>query len=112
MTVRLPNGDTAHDEIVHGRRVAAVGSDDVGRDGDLVEGPFAGLLSRYLRRPVWLLDLAGWARRGVDVEPITLVSTASINYLASRLGVAALDHRRFRATIVLVGAAEPHAEDG
>jgi uncharacterized protein YcbX len=112
LTVRLPGGETARGKIVHGPHVAAVGWDDIGRHGQVVEGPFAALLSRYLRRPVWLLDLVGWELRGLDVEPLTLVSGASIDHLASRLGLPTLDHRRFRATIVLASAAEPHAEDG
>ena len=112
LTVCVPSGETARGAIVHGRRVTAVGWDETGRDGRVVEGPFAALLSRHLRRPVWLLDLAESGRRGVDVEPLTLISIASVDHLASRLGVPGLDHRRFRATIVLAGAAEPHEEDG
>jgi len=111
LTVRLPGGDTARGEIVHGDMVTAVGWDEVGKRGSIVEGPFSALLSRHLRRPVSLLDLAAWPTRGVDVEPLTLVSTGSIAHLAARLGMPGLDHRRFRANIVLAGADEPHVED-
>jgi uncharacterized protein len=111
LTVRLPGGETARGKVVHGRSVAALGWDDVGKRGAVVEGPFAPLLSRHLRRPVWLLDLATWEGRGMDVEPLTLVSTTSIGHLASQLGLVTLDHRRFRATLVLTGAAAPHEED-
>jgi uncharacterized protein YcbX len=79
--------------------------------GAVVEGPFAGLLSRHLRRRVELLDLDTWPQRGVDVEPVTLISAASIDHLASRLGLDALDHRRFRANLILAGAERPHQED-
>ena len=60
LTVRLPGGDTARGEIIHGDRVTAVGWDEAGKQGNVVEGPFSALLSRHLRRPVWLLDLVGW----------------------------------------------------
>ena len=69
------------------------------------------MLSRHLRRRVELLDLDAWPQRGVDVEPITLISAASIEHLASRLGLDALDHRRFRANLILAGAERPHQED-
>jgi uncharacterized protein YcbX len=111
LTVRLPGGASASAGIVHGAPLAAVGWDDIARHGEVVDGPFAELLSRHLRRPVAVLDLAGWARRGVDVEPLTVVSTTSIEHLASRLGLPSLDHRRFRANLVLDGAQRPHEED-
>jgi len=112
LTVQLPSGAVARGEILHGPDAGAIGWDDVDRRGGLVEGPFAALLSRHLRRPVSLLDLAGWTGRGLDAEPLTLVSTASIDHLAAQLGVATLDQRRFRASLVLDGADAPHAEDG
>jgi len=111
LTIRLPTGEEARGPVVHGRELGAEGWDDVVKRGAVVEGPFAALLSRHLRRPVELLDLEGWPTRGVDVEPVTLISEASIGHLASRLGLDALDHRRFRANLILSGADRPHQED-
>jgi len=111
LTVRLPEGDAATGEILHGQELGALGWDDIDRRGAVVEGPFAALLSRHLRRPVSVLDLAGREGRAVDVEPLTLISTASIDHLAGRLGLRTLDHRRFRANLVLAGAGGPHEED-
>jgi uncharacterized protein YcbX len=111
LTIRLPGGEEAQGPVVHGRALGAEGWDEIVRHGAVVQGPFAGLLSRHLRRPVELLDLEGWSRRGVDVEPVTLISTASIGHLAARLGLEALDHRRFRANLILASAERPHQED-
>lgn len=111
LTIRLPSGDVARGPVVHGRELGAEGWDEIVKRGPVVEGPFARLLSRHLRRTVELLDLDGWPDRGVDVEPVTLISTASISHLASRLGLDALDHRRFRANLILAGAERPHQED-
>ena len=45
------------------------------------------------------------------VEPVTVVSCASINRLAAEAGVAALDPRRFRSLFEVDGCGE-HEEDG
>jgi uncharacterized protein len=111
LSIRVPGGDGADGRITHGPDLGAVGWDEKIRHGRVVEGPFGALLSRHLRRPVELLDLGAWETRGVDVEPITLVSTASIEHLRARLRMARLDHRRFRANLVLAAADRPHQED-
>jgi hypothetical protein len=46
----------------------------------------------------------------VDVEPITIVSSASIEELARQAGRDALDGRRFRMLLEIEGCA-PHEED-
>ncbi len=73
--------------------------------GRVVEGPFREALTAYCGRPVRLLrcDRDG---DGADMEPLTLVSHASVADLASRGGHAdELDSRRFRITLELDGCA-------
>jgi uncharacterized protein len=111
LTVRLPDGESATGDLEHDAALAALGWDDVRRRGQVLRGPFAALLSRHLRRPVELVDLGSWTMRGVDVEPVTLVSDASVRHLAERLGRDVLDGRRFRANLVVEGAERPHQED-
>jgi uncharacterized protein YcbX len=77
--------------------------------GRLVEGPWAQALSAFAGRPIRLVK-ADEPASGVDVEPLTLVSTASIAELARRAGVEQLDGRRFRMLVELEGC-EPHEED-
>lgn len=76
----------------------------------VVEGPFREALAAYCGRPVRLLrcDRDG---DGADVEPLTLVSYASVADLATRGGHAdELDSRRFRITLELDGC-PPYEED-
>lgn len=47
---------------------------------------------------------------GIDVLPITLVTTASLRDLETRMG-AEVDYRRFRANLI-IECDEPYAEDG
>jgi hypothetical protein len=77
--------------------------------GRVVEGPWAEALSGFAGRAVRLVK-ADAAAGGVDVEPLTLVSSASIEELARRAGRDALDGRRFRMLIEVDGC-EPHEED-
>ena len=75
-----------------------------------VEGPFAEALSTFCSKPLRLLrcDRDG---DGIDVEPITLVSTASVRDLAERGRYGGeLDARRFRMTLGLAGC-EPYEEE-
>lgn len=77
---------------------------------ELLEGPHAGLFSRWLDRPVRLAR----ARRGdvVFAGAVTLVATASVRDLAERSGHPGLvdEMARFRSTVV-VETATPYAEE-
>jgi uncharacterized protein YcbX len=76
----------------------------------VVEGPFAEALSRYAGKELRLVRPRS-AGDGCDVEPITLLSDASVEELASRSGLGdPLDARRFRMLVHLAGT-EPHEED-
>jgi uncharacterized protein YcbX len=78
-------------------------------DGHLVPGPWDAVLSERAGRPLRLVK-ASAAGGGHDVEPLTLLGTASTARLAEQAGLPDVDSRRFRMLIEFDGAA-PHAED-
>jgi uncharacterized protein YcbX len=103
-------------------------------DGRTIRGPAAGdgeaLTVDFYGRPVpshivdgrWTDELTAYAGTstrlartdrpgaGLDVEPVTIVSLASVAELARQGERTSLDPRRFRMTIELDGC-EPHEED-
>lgn len=90
----------------------AVRTDFYGRgvDGHLVTGPWSAVLSDFVGEEVHLVavDRPGDA---VDVHPVTLVSTATLEHLRRVTpGGDRLDHRRFRM-LVEVGGCDVHEED-
>jgi uncharacterized protein YcbX len=110
LSLRFPDGSVveapadalgaAETTNFYGRAVAA----------HVVDGPFADAISSYCARPVRLLrcDREG---AGADVEPITVVSVASVRDLAERGRYeGALDARRFRLNLELEGC-DPYEED-
>ena len=87
-------------------------TDFYGRDvpGRLVAGPWSAALSEFVGSPVHLVatDVPG---AGVDVHPVTLVSSATIEHLRRVTpGGERLDHRRFRMLVELDGCGV-HEED-
>lgn len=91
---------------------AAVVTDFYGRPvpGHRVTGPWDAALSEFVGAPVHLVatDTAG---HGVDVHPVTLVSSATIEHLRRVApGGEVLDHRRFRMLVELDGC-DVHEED-
>ena len=90
----------------------AVRTDFYGRpvDGHLVEGPWSAALSDFVGQEVHLVavDRPGDA---VDVHPVTLISTATLEHLRRVTPDGErLDHRRFRM-LVEVGDCDVHEED-
>jgi uncharacterized protein len=77
--------------------------------GRVVEGPWADAITAYAGRLVRLVK-ADEPAGGVDVEPLTLVSSESIAELARRAGRDAVDGRRFRMLLEIEGC-DPHEED-
>jgi hypothetical protein len=76
----------------------------------VVEGPFGAALSAYVGAPLRLVR-PHTPGDGCDIEPVTLLSDASVEELARRAGRdEPLDGRRFRMLIHLAGS-EPHEED-
>src|SRR2546426_3065264 len=77
----------------------------------LVLGPFSGAVSAFVGMPLRLArpDELGAAN---DVDPASLLSTASVAELAARAGSdVPRDARRFRMLIEVDGCARPHEED-
>jgi uncharacterized protein YcbX len=90
----------------------AVHTDFYGRDvdGHLVVGPWSAALSDFVGEEVHLVavDRPGDA---VDVHPVTLISTSTLQHLRSVTpGGDRLDHRRFRM-LVEVDGCDVHEED-
>ena len=90
----------------------AVVTDFYGRGvpGHRLAGPWSAALTGFVGRPVDLVatDTPG---AGVDVHPVTLVSSATIEHLRSVTpGGERLDHRRFRMLVELDGC-DVHEED-
>jgi uncharacterized protein len=77
--------------------------------GRVVLGPWAEALATYAGRAVRLVK-ADEPAGGVDVEPLTLVSSESIAELARQAGFDAVDGRRFRMLLEIEGCT-PHEED-
>jgi uncharacterized protein YcbX len=110
LTLRFPGRPP-----VEGRAVdlgEAVRTDFYGRDvpGHLVEGPWSAALTEFVGEEVHLVaaDRPGDA---VDVHPVTLISSATIEHLRSVTPDGGrLDHRRFRM-LVEVGDCDVHEED-
>lgn len=78
--------------------------------GHLVAGPWSSALTEFVGEPIHLVatDTPG---AGVDIHPVTLISTATIEHLRSATpGGEALDHRRFRMLVEVDGCGV-HEED-
>lgn len=110
LTLRLPDGGELTGDAGSGGQ--AVVTDFYGRPvpGHVVEGPFAEALTRFIGRPVRLVR-ADRDGDGPDMEPLTLVSQASVRELAQQGRYAGdLDSRRFRINVEMAGC-EPFEED-
>jgi uncharacterized protein YcbX len=81
------------------------------RQARLVVGPWADAISELMGEPVRLVESAATAPDRGRGGAATLLATASLDALASQLGVEAVDERRFRMNFGVDGV-EAHAEDG
>lgn len=110
MTLRFPDGT-----VVEGDGSAAgepITTNFYGRPvpAHVLEGPWAAAVSRFVGRPIRLarVDRPG---DGADIDPLTLVSLASVDELSRQGGAEdRVDPGRFRMLIELDGC-EPHEED-
>jgi uncharacterized protein len=102
LTLRFPDGDVVQDTPEPG--AAATTRMYAGREipGWIISGPLCAALSDYLGRPVHLFKRAP-EHLGHDDEPVTLMSEASLQALASEFNGTAPDSRRFRMTITITG---------
>ena len=74
-----------------------------------VDGPWEEVLSSFAARPIRLVRCVATGG-GIDILPLTVVTTASIRRLEREIG-GTVDPRRFRASFVLHNEVE-HEEDG
>jgi uncharacterized protein YcbX len=75
-----------------------------------VIGPWTQAFSNLLGRPMTLVEPSFQAPDRGRGGAATLLSTSSLDRLAEQLGVAAIDHRRFRMNFGVEGI-DPHEED-
>jgi hypothetical protein len=108
LRLTFPDGTVVEDDV---RLAEAELTDFWGHrvPGRVVEGPWGEALAAYAGRPVRLVK-ADEPAGGVDVDPLTLVSSESVAELARQAGVGPLDARRFRMLLEIEGV-EPHEED-
>ncbi|MFI5662908.1 MOSC domain-containing protein [Streptomyces sp. NPDC051684] len=109
LTVTGPDGSEATGEVRLGDALEVDFFRHHAVPGRLVEGPWAELFSDRVGQPVRLVRPDA-DNGGVDLRPVTLLGDASVDELARRSGLDAVDARRFRMTLGFTGA-EPHAED-
>jgi len=77
--------------------------------GRLVEGPWAEAISAFAGRELRLVKATSGGG-GYDVQPVTLLSTASVAELERRAGQGGIGAERFRMLVEIDGC-EPHEED-
>lgn len=111
LALRFPDGTIVDGDVRLGEFVAGAFSNGTRRvGGRLVDGAFATALSDFVGEPLRLVKAdEPWLlvrRRG----PVTIVSDASVEELARRSRVEAVDARRFRMLIDVAGC-RPHEED-
>ncbi|CAB4841075.1 unannotated protein [freshwater metagenome] len=78
-------------------------------EGNLIAGPWDELISERLGKKVRLIKTSK-GRNGSDVEPLSLVSSASIKALEDSAQMGVIDARRFRMLIQVDGTGA-HEED-
>ena len=111
LSLSFPDGIVVKDETMDLGQAAITNFYGRPVPGHEVLGPFAEAVSAYVGRPLRLMrcDRDG---DGVDVHPLTIVSTSSVRDLGSRgKHEVDLDSRRFRINIEFEGT-EPYEEDG
>jgi uncharacterized protein YcbX len=109
LTLRFPDGTVAAGEIALGEEIVV---DFYGRpvEGRVVAGPWEEALSRWLGRPLRLVQSAPGAAVDRGRGQVSVVSEASLAELARQAGHEHVDGRRFRMLFQIEGC-EPHAED-
>lgn len=109
LSLRFPDGAVVAGDV--SARDARVETSFYGRPvtGRVVAGPWAEALSAYVGMPVALVapEQPGDA---VDVHPVTIVSTASIDALGRSTAERTIDRRRFRM-LIEVGGCDAYEED-
>jgi uncharacterized protein len=101
LALTFPDGTRVAGPVARGARVTTAFYDDRPVAGHLVEGPFAAALSAHAGRPLQLV-VHDDGESGGDVQPMSLMSSASLRALGASLG-GDVDGRRFRMTITIDG---------
>ncbi|MGD6748571.1 MOSC domain-containing protein [Streptomyces sp. BH105] len=109
LTVTCPDGSEVTGEVRLGDTLEVDFFRHHTVPGRVVEGPWAELFSDRVGQSVRLVRPDA-ENGGVDLRPVTLLGDASVDELARRSGLDAVDRRRFRMTLGFGGGA-PHAED-
>ena len=109
LTLRFPDGAVAEGEVARGEEITV---DFYGRPvtGRLVKGPWSEALSRWVGRPLRLVESAPGAAVDRVRGQVSLVSEESLAELARQAGRDRVDGRRFRMLFQIEGC-EPHEED-
>ena len=110
LTMRFADGDELTAPVERGDVVTTTFHKQP-REARVVVGPWAEAISSLVGEPLRLVEPELPAPDRGRGGAATLLATASLDRLASQLGVAALDHRRFRMNFGLEGL-EAHEEDG
>lgn len=110
LALRFPDGTVAAREVELGEEIAV---DFYGRPvtGHLVDGPWSDALSRWVGRPLRLVQSEPGAAVDRGRGQVSLVSEESLAELARQAGRDHVDGRRFRMLFQIEGC-EPHEEDG
>ena len=104
----FPDGDVVQDRPAPGAPATTRMYDGREIPGWIIPGPLGAALSDYLGQPVHLFKRAP-EHIGNDDQPVTLMSQASLQALATQFNGTAPDPRRFRMTITIAGT-DPWAE--
>jgi uncharacterized protein YcbX len=101
LALAFPDGTRVAGPVEPGAAVTTAFWDGRPVAGRVVEGPFGPALSEHAGRPVQLV-VRDDGESGGDVQPMSLMSSASLCALAATLG-GDVDERRFRMTITIDG---------
>lgn len=110
LTLRFPNGDVVEAEVARGGEFETTFHKRP-RAARLIAGPWADAASELIGRPVRLVEPEWPAPDRGRGGAATLLATSSLARLARRLGVDAIDGRRFRMNFGVEGV-DAHEEDG
>jgi uncharacterized protein YcbX len=109
LALEFPDGAVVEDAVRLGAAVRTAVWGERFVPGRFVEGPWAEALSEFAGKPLRLVR-ADEPGGGNDLEPVTLVSEASVAELGRQAGRDVVDGRRFRMLVDL-GGCQPHEED-
>jgi uncharacterized protein YcbX len=110
LALRLPDGETVSAQVERDGEVVTTFHKRP-RPARLLVGPWGEAISDLMGQPVRLVEPERTAPDRGRGGAATLLARASLDTLASELGVDAVDHRRFRMNFGVEGI-DAHAEDG